>query len=249
MAASVSNVDRSVLLTIPNPIYADKIHQCPHLQGIFLNDEDKNPELPIHLILGASAYSRIKTDTKPRIGQAGELVAELTSLGWTIMSAGKEAHTGSVYLTRTSSTDYEQLCSLDVLGLQDRPDGDQQSVYDDFKEQFRRSDKGWYETGLPQKHGHDLLPSNKPGSLRRLESFLKKLQKEPDLLNQYDEVNQDQLAKGIVETVSSDPVGREFYIPPWRYQFFSVSNRFKRRAFKACPDLIMFRCSRKGSGY
>ena len=126
-----------------------------------MNDDDKKPELLIHLILGASGYSRIKTDTKPRIGQAGEPVAELTSLGWTMMSAEKEAHTGSVYLTRTSSTDYEQLCSLDVLGLQDRPQGDQQSVCDDFKEQFRRSDEGWYETGLLWKHGHDLLPNNK----------------------------------------------------------------------------------------
>ena len=213
MAASVSKVDRSVLLTIPNPRYADKIHQYSHLQGVVMNDEDKKPELPIHLILGASEYSRIKTDTKPRIGKAGEPVAELTSLGWTMMSAGKEAHMGSVYLTRTSSTDYEQLCSLDVLGLQDRPDGDQQSVYEDFKEQLRRSDEGWYETGLLWKHGHDLLPNNDQGSLRRLESLLKKLQKEPNILAQYDEVIQDQLAKGIVERVSSDPVGREFYIP------------------------------------
>ena len=213
MAASVSKVDRSVLLTIPNPRYADKIHQYSHLQGVVMNDEDKKPELPIHLILGASEYSRIKTDTKPRIGKTGEPVAELTSLGWTMMSAGKEARMGSVYLTRTSSTDYEQLCSLDVLGLQDKPDGDQQSVYEDFKEQLRRSDEGWYETGLLWKHGHDLLPNNEQGSLRRLESLLKKLQKEPNLLAQYDEVIQDQLAKGIVERVSSDPVGREFYIP------------------------------------
>ena len=110
-----------------------------------------------------------------------------------MMSAGKEARMGSICLTRTSSTDFEQLCNLDVLGLQDRPDGDQQSVYDDFKEQLRRSDEGWYETGLPWKHGHDLLPNNKQGSLRRLESLLKKLQKEPNLLDQYDEVIQDQL--------------------------------------------------------
>ena len=36
---------------------------------------------------------------------------------------------------------------------------------------------------------------------------------------------------------------------PWRYQFFSVSNRFRRRTFKACPGFIMFRCSRKKTGY
>lgn len=130
-----------------------------------------------------------------------------------MMSAGKEAHMGSVYLTRTSSTNYEQLCNLNVLGLQDRPDGDQQAVYDNFEEQLRHSDEGWYETGLLWKHGHDILNNNKQGSLRRLEILLKKLQKEPNLLDRYDEVIQDQLAKGIVERVFSDPVGREFYIP------------------------------------
>ena len=60
MVTSVSRVDRSILLTTPNPRYADKIHQYPHLKGIFMND-DKKPELPIHLILGESKYSRIKT--------------------------------------------------------------------------------------------------------------------------------------------------------------------------------------------
>lgn len=213
MATTVSKVDKRVLLSVPNPRYSEKINQFTHLEGVVMDDGDTKSELPIHLILGASEYSRIKTDTKPRIGKAGEPIAELTTLGWTMMSAGKEAHLSSVYLTRTSSTDYDQLCSLDVLGLEDRPNGDQQTVYDDFKEQLRRSDEGWYETGLLWKHGQDLLPNNECGSLRRLESLIKKLQKEPNLLAQYDEVIQDQLAKGIVEKVSSDPVGREFYIP------------------------------------
>ena len=61
MAASVSKVDRSVLLTIPNPRYADKIHQYPHLQGVFMNDEDKKPELPIHLLL--PIFSKTKGGT------------------------------------------------------------------------------------------------------------------------------------------------------------------------------------------
>ena len=51
-----------------------------------------------------------------------------------MMSAGKEVGLNSVYLTRTSSVEYQQLCSLDVLGLQDRPEGDQQCVYEEFKE-------------------------------------------------------------------------------------------------------------------
>ena len=128
------------------------------------------------------------------------------------MSAGKKASLSSVYLTRTSSLDYQQLCSLDVLGLQDRPDGDQQFLYDDFQKQLKRSDEGWCETGLLWKHGHDILPTNLQVS-EDLENLVKKLQREPDLLAQCDEVIQDQLAKGIVVKVTSDPIGREFYIP------------------------------------
>ena len=67
--------------------------------------------------------------------------------------------------------------------------------------------------GSLRKHGHQAIPNNKHGSLRRLENLGKKLQSEPTLLARYDDVIQDQLATGIVGRVTSEPVGREFYIP------------------------------------
>ena len=54
-------------------------------------------------------------------------------------------------LTQTTSSDYENLCRLDVLGLKDHPAGDQDNVYQEFKEQLERSPEGWYETGLMWK--------------------------------------------------------------------------------------------------
>ena len=93
-----------------------------------MDDNDKKSELLIHVILGASNCSMIKTDTKPKIGQPSELIAEFTKLGWTMMSPGREATFSNVYLTKTSAADYEQLCSLDVLRLEDRPETDQQTV-------------------------------------------------------------------------------------------------------------------------
>ena len=45
----------------------------PHPAGVTMDDEDTKPELPMHLILGASEYSRIKTQNKPKSGKAGEL--------------------------------------------------------------------------------------------------------------------------------------------------------------------------------
>ena len=83
------------------------------------------------------------------------------------MSAGKEVGLTSAYLTRTSSADNEQLCSLDALGLEDKADRNQQSVYEEFKEQLRQSAEGWYETGWQWKHGHEPLPNNKQGSLKK----------------------------------------------------------------------------------
>ena len=71
-----------------------------------MGDNDKKSELPTHVLLGASEYSRIKTETKPKIGQLSEPVAELTSPRWTIMSSGKESALSSVYFTKTSAADY-----------------------------------------------------------------------------------------------------------------------------------------------
>ena len=45
------------------------------------HDDDTKSELPVHLILGASEYAQIKTETKPRVGQPGEPVAEQTRFG------------------------------------------------------------------------------------------------------------------------------------------------------------------------
>ena len=65
MKTTVSKVDKGVLLSIPNPQYNDKIKMFPHPGGVMMDDEDTKPKLPMHLILGASEYSRIKTQTKP----------------------------------------------------------------------------------------------------------------------------------------------------------------------------------------
>ena len=51
------------------------------------------------------------------------------------MLPGKEADISSRLLTQTAAADYEQLCKLDVLGIQDTAIGDKTDVYEEFKEQ------------------------------------------------------------------------------------------------------------------
>ena len=73
--------------------------------------------LPIQVIPGASGYFAKIKETQG--WGAAEPIAEFKSFGWTIMSPGVETNLSSVYLTRSSSSDYKQLCSLEVLGLED----------------------------------------------------------------------------------------------------------------------------------
>ena len=56
-------------------------------------------------------------------------------MGWTITSPG-QVHVfdvSAMLLTKTSQVDYEELCKLDVLGLADKPAGDQGEVFQEFK--------------------------------------------------------------------------------------------------------------------
>ena len=209
---SVTRVDRAELLSVENPNYAQMISKYRHLKGVHMEDTDTKSLLPVHIILGASDYAKIKTHESQRIGAVGEPVAEYTRFGWTILSPGTETDLDSMFLAQTASNDYEELYRMDVLGLEDTPSGDQSIVYAEFLEQLSRSPEGWYETGLPWKGDHPPLPSNKSGSLKRLGSLVQRLKK-TGRLDDYDAIIQDQLKEGIVEEAEMTATGREFYIP------------------------------------
>ena len=209
----VTKVEKGELVFIDNPRYQQLISENPHLKGIVMEDVDKKERLPVHIILGASEYAKLKTDTAPRIDKPGEPVAELTRFGWTIMSPGKESvNVTNMLLTQISQVDYEDSYRLDVLGLEDKPMKDQSNVYDEFKEQLTRDESGWYETGLPWCGNHPPLPNNKAGSLRPLENLTKRLKRQ-ELLSQYKEMIESQRKEGIIESTDLPIVGNVFYIP------------------------------------
>ena len=58
------------------------------------------------------------------------------------MSPGANSGLSPALLAVNSNADYEKLCALDVLGLVDPENGDQSTVYDEFKEQLIRSPEG-----------------------------------------------------------------------------------------------------------
>ena len=128
------------------------------------------------------------------------------------MSPGREIDHTNMLLTQTNHVDYEELCRLDVLRLEDSTEHDQQAVYAEFREQLTRDPERWYETSLPWKDNHPPLPKNKAGSLRRLGHLQSKLQR-MGLTEEYGQITEQQKSEGIVEAKES-PQEKEFYIPP-----------------------------------
>lgn len=63
---SVMRIDRAELLSVENPNYAVMISKYPHLKGVYMEDTDLKKMLPVHVILGASDYARIKTRESQR---------------------------------------------------------------------------------------------------------------------------------------------------------------------------------------
>ena len=126
------------------------------------------------------------------------------------MSPGTDL--GNAYLVVNSTGYHNRLCALDVLGLEDKPTSHQSEVREEFKEQLTGSPDGRYETGLPWKGNCPELPNNCTGSVRRVNSLLRKL-KRIDMLDQYDDIIRKQLEEGVVERAPAKVTGKEFYMP------------------------------------
>ena len=208
---NLTKIEKKELLLLENPHYKEILQKFSHLRGVHMDDDDEKELLPVHLILGANDYAKIRTSESLRVGISGEPVAEHTKFGWSIMSPGAVQQVSLACLATNSATDYENLCALDVLGLADTT-GKESNVLGEFREQLTRSEDGWYETALPWKPNHQPLLSNRIGSLQRLNSLVRKL-KRTDMLADYDAIIREQVEQGVVEKAPNEAVGKEFYLP------------------------------------
>ena len=200
----MTKIEQRELLTSENPNYPEMLGRYPHLKGGRMEETDTKELLPIHVILEANEYTKIKMAGHQRPGAVGEPIAEQTRFGWTIMSSGAEVDSQNMFLTQTSIGNYEELCRMDVLGLQDTPIGDQDVVHQEFLEQLKCSPEGWYEIALPWKGSHPPLPNNNTGSLKRLASLVQRL-KRNGKLEDYDAIIQQQLEEALLKKPKSPP--------------------------------------------
>ena len=90
-----------------------------------------NDEHPVHIILGDSTYCKIRTEQVFK-GHPADRIVEGTRFGW-IIHGGKEYGDDKCMFAKDTISDYERLCSLDVLGVEDRGQDDQLQVYQDLR--------------------------------------------------------------------------------------------------------------------
>ena len=59
MNIELTKVHEPQLLTLDNPNYATLLSKYSHLKGVKIEDNDTRPQIPIHVVLGASEYATI----------------------------------------------------------------------------------------------------------------------------------------------------------------------------------------------
>lgn len=58
---NVTRVERAELLSVEHSSYTEMIHRYQHLKGVKMEDTERKSLLPVHVIIGASDYAKIKT--------------------------------------------------------------------------------------------------------------------------------------------------------------------------------------------
>ena len=177
-------------------------------------------DLEIDALIGADYLWTFQAGNVVR-GEAHEPVAVETELGWVIsgpLTYSQSADKGQVVQVNFVGSDrvspdsldrnVQRLWDLETLGVT-ACDG----VYEEFMESIFFNGAR-YSVKLPWKEGHDSLPSNYELSLSRVKSQIRKLRKESKVLEEYDAVIKEQLASGVIETVTElEKADQVHYIP------------------------------------
>ena len=211
----INKIEKSVLLELLLE-YQNLQNSYRHLKDIKINEHDKKKlQLPVHVILGMKDYTRIKTQERSRVGLPRETIAELTKLGWFILSPGKENASTNILFTKISLHDHENLCSLDCLCIKEKREKSDEFVCGGFRKELGWASLGNYETILIWKENHPLLCPNEVNSLGRLFNLTKN-SLQSNKLGEYAKIIQEQINVGITEKVcetKTSQKGKEFYLP------------------------------------
>ena len=210
MELTCINGEKEILTFLPNPRIKSLKKKYNRFRCLSFSDEDAMDDmLPVHLILGTSDFQRIRT-TEPLVlgpNPDRDPGAEFTMLGWTLSgkTVGSEVGAEKGFFMNSTKDEFEQMCSLEVLGLSDEL-GNEEDFHENFKKNIKRMDDGSYQTRLPWKPDHCAVPTNQDLAMARLHSTTRKLEK-LGKLEDYHQVMLEQVQDGILEKIPDKPTG------------------------------------------
>ena len=212
------NGEKDMLTYLPNPRIKTLKKKYKRFRCLKFSDEDtEEDKLPIHIILGAADYQRIKTTEPPVLGPNPDVDpgAEFTMLGWTLTGKTVEVDTEAekLFMTLSPKTEFEQMCSIEVLGLADIDGRLDKEFHEHFQEKLVRLDDGTYSTRLPWKPEIVKVPMNKELAIGRLYSTTRRLEKLKKL-EEYHDIMEAQVKDGILEIVPEKPTGEVLHYVP-----------------------------------
>ena len=108
----------------------------------------------------------------------------------------------------------EDFWNVEAIGILDNPTNtDDEKAMQNFRETLKR-DNGRYQVTWPWKRDDLDLPENRGLAVGRLKSLVNRIHKQPELMQIYDAVIQNQLPEGIIERVDKECCeGKKHYIP------------------------------------
>ena len=199
-----------------------------YLSGLDLADSSTSgAELDIDVLIGSDYYWTLVTGRILR-NQDGPTAIH-TRLGWILPGPTVASDVMDQTDTIVNLISSHSLLSSPTEGLESKLDLDaklkkfwdlesmgitkeEPSVYEVFKQHITFKEQR-YIVSLPWKETHPGLPTNLELCQRRLQGLLRRLQRDPKLLMEYDKIIQDQLKKGIVELAPPTNPEREHYLP------------------------------------
>ena len=117
------------------------------------------------------------------------------------------------FFLNSPQSEFEKLCSMDVLGLVDKQQATSDAQFhEDFSEHLRQTEDESYTTRLPWKLDYPVLPENRDLAEARFKTTTRRLENMGRL--EYYQIIQEQIEKGILEPIPSQPSEENVHYVP-----------------------------------
>ncbi|CAK1587686.1 unnamed protein product [Parnassius mnemosyne] len=222
----------------PQTVCAADIENCRHLKDLKeqLIYDSGNPKI----LIGQDNW-RLLIATQIRRGPPHQPIASLTELGWVLHGAHTKAPYQRVHAANELHTSEESIndqvreyFALESLVINPRrPDSDPEKKAEDIlNNSTRQLEDGHIETALLWKKKDAEMPGNYETAIKRLVSIEKKLDRDENLKQKYNEHMNSLVQKGYAEIAPrTNTPGRTWYLP-----HFDVHNPMKPEKFRIVHD-------------